>query len=784
MFYPPGGAEVGADDRDVGDRGAGNPGRYAAGERLGPAAPDAAPTQGEMYRALARNLLDGAVVVLDRHLRIASALGPELGPLGLGAIGGMTLEEVLAADIAAAITPADRAALTETLRAALAGDERVTEVPWQGHTYLVHVVPVLRGDRSVAGAMVVARNVTQALLMEQALREGDDRYGQLFRRAGEAIYILSATGADKGTILDANPAAAYMHGFSLDELRGMRQEQLDAPGVLEGTPVDAASEWVGGESTHIRKDGTSFPTEFHAGPLDVGSKKCILVFLRDITDRRRHEAAILEAAEAEAAASRTKDALVAHMSHELRTPLNAILGYTQLLERSEKLVGGDRRHVLIIRESGTNLLRLITDVLHVSKVEAGTEHVALREMELYRLLDDTEHLFRQRAEEKRLAFEIHRTPDVPRYIVSDEGKLRQVLANLLGNAVKFTEEGGVTARVRLQGSSQAETPAVDPATATAADARPGSSGGAAGRRLIVEVTDTGPGIGAQELGTLFQRFVQARAGLQAQGGTGLGLFLSRQYARLLGGDLTVQSQLGVGSTFRLEIPIDLAAAPKKAVGAPEGRVLGIAGAMRNLRILVVDDEEHNRGWVRELLEQVGFEVHEAVNGALALEAVGVRRPHLVIIDVHMPEMDGVNAIRALRGRPGQRIPILALTASPYPGDPGRAVLDAGADAWLRKPVREGQLLEEVRKLLGIEYRYGPVPKSGRNLSSASMAVVDLCGLDKALVADLRAAAEEAGYSRLIDLLATAAKEHPAVAEALTEIVERFDYPALLALLPA
>ena len=391
--------------------------------------------------------------------------------------------------------------------------------------------------------------------------------------------------------------------------------------------------------------------------------------------------ALLAAKEAAEAASRAKSAFLANMSHEIRTPMNAILGYTQLLQRDPKLTRNQEQHLEVISRSGDHLLALINDVLEMSKIEAGHRKLSLGTVDLQPMLGDLERMFRLRADAKGLAFEIGRSPEVPRYLLGDEGKLRQVLVNLLGNAVKFTEKGAVAARLSVRREE-------------------------AGDRLVAAIEDTGPGISPEEIAGLFQPFAQARAGLEARSGTGLGLALSRQFARLMGGDVTVESRVGEGSVFRFEIPLEAASPASPTHRLPRlGRVVGIFGPASPPRVLITDDQEDNRTWLRKLLQQIGFDVREAQNGAEALTVFDTWSPHVVLMDLHMPNMDGFAAMRAIRARPGGReVAIVAVTASAF-DDTREQIFEAGADGWVRKPCREAEILDEIARLIGVQYRH-------------------------------------------------------------------------------
>jgi PAS domain S-box-containing protein len=712
----------------------------------------------EKYRILIRNFPDTTVLLLDRDLRFLMAEGKSLDAVGTEGIIGKRLHEVVSSTTHQLVEP--------LYRAAFAGKSSVTEVRRGDRVYLGKIGPVRREDGEIIAAMLVAQDITPRVIAEAALRESEERYRLLFERAGEAILIMAASEDTGGRILEANTAAAAMHGYTVEELRGMALLDLDAPEVALATQGNIRrigdGEWIEGETMHMRRDGQRFPVEYAAGPLDLGRRRFLITFMRDITERKRGEEALRKAKDTADAASRAKSAFLANMSHEIRTPMNAILGYTQLLQRDPKMTPSQRQSVEVISRSGEHLLSLINDVLEMSKIEAGHRRVTRAEVDLTALLDDLERMFRLRAEAKRLTFEILRAPDLPRSVMADEGKLRQVLVNLLGNAVKFTERGGVTARIIVQRRPEGDA------------------------QIVAEIEDTGPGIDPEEAVGLFRPFAQARVGILAQGGTGLGLALSREFARLMGGDITVQSHIGQGSVFRLQIPVEIGAVSTTYVPPPpRGRVMGVAGEERRRRILLVDDDEDNRSWTQRLLAQMGFDIREATNGVEALARFDEWRPHLVLMDMNMPVMDGYAAIRAIRSRPsGRGTAIVAVTASAF-DEERDAIFEAGADGWLRKPCLEGELLEEIRKQLGIEYHYAQASATERpsllpTLMTHSHEYVQ--ALPVPLVSALREAVQVADYERLTELLLQIPIEHAAVAEALRELVDRYEYEELDAIL--
>ncbi|MEH2110248.1 PAS domain S-box protein [Nostoc sp.] len=405
--------------------------------------------------------------------------------------------------------------------------------------------------------------------------------------------------------------------------------------------------------------------------------------------RSRHKAeeALRIAKETAETANRSKSAFLANMSHELRTPLNAILGFAQLMERDTTLNKRQRDSLATINRSGEHLLNLINDVLEMSKIEAGRIVLNPTSFDLHRLLQEMQQMFQVRAKDKKLSLSFELAPNLHQYIVTDESKLRQVLINLLGNAIKFTNTGGVTLRVEV-GEDNTKNSLRNPQSL-----------------ITFEIEDTGLGIPTEELDNLFQPFVQTTSAKQVREGTGLGLTISRQFVQLMGGDIHVHSVVGSGSTFYFDIKIELANSLDIAPPTLKRRVIALASGQPVYRILVVDDREDNCDLLTQLFNSIGFETQIAANGQEAIALWQTWEPHLIFMDMRMPVMDGYEATKQIRATlKGQATVIIALTASAF--DEERfVVLSAGCNDFVRKPFREEVILNIISKYLGVRYVY-------------------------------------------------------------------------------
>ncbi len=386
---------------------------------------------------------------------------------------------------------------------------------------------------------------------------------------------------------------------------------------------------------------------------------------------------LLSAKEAAEAASMAKSTFLANMSHELRTPLNAILGFSQLLEHDPSCTPEQKKKISIINRSGSHLLGLLNDVLDLSKIDAGRARITSENFDLHRMLGTIRDMVMSQISEKKLLFQIHVVDDTPQYVRTDPGKLRQIIINLLNNAIKYTSRGSISLIVCS----------------------------ACAGRLTFQVTDTGCGIASEDKDKIFNPFEQAAGSDIIVQGTGLGLAISKRYARLLGGDIHVDSIPGMGSTFTFDICYQEPEADMPQAGSKPCRIDGLEPGQPDFRILIVEDIEENRLLLRQYLEILGFStIAEAFHGRQAVELAENFKPDLIYMDIRMPVMGGLEATRAIRQLPGpvNRVPIIALTAHAFE-DERQEILLSGCNDLVSKPFREEEIVEVMERFLHVRF---------------------------------------------------------------------------------
>ena len=456
-------------------------------------------------------------------------------------------------------------------------------------------------------------------------------------------------------------------------------------------------------------------------------------------------------------ANQAKSSFIANMSHELRTPLNAIIGFAQLIARDRNLPEETQKQVGIINSSGEHLLSLINNVLDLSKMEAEQLELELSDFDLYELLNDLEQMFSLKAANKNLQLNFTLAPATPRYIRADRTKLRQVLINLLNNALKFTDEGGIVVRIMPKDSEKEATVLV-----------------------CFEVEDTGAGIAPTELDRLFQPFAQTESGRQKSEGTGLGLAISRKFVRLMGGDITVRSSVRQGSLFCFEIEARVSTASDLPVEPRlQQLILDLTYEESPPRILIVDDKELNRELLVKLLEPIGFALTNASNGAEAIALWRSWQPDLILMDIRMPEVSGAEAIEVIKSN-CPKTKIIALTASVLATQ--TEIMALGCDDFMQKPFKTDELLLMMAKHLGLCYTCA---EENTGESIVTPTALDNDAFEKIsneLLQELQQSIMEVDLDKIERAIAKIARENKSIAQAIEQSVSNFEYEHILDLL--
>ncbi|MEL7493452.1 MAG: response regulator [Cyanobacteria bacterium J06554_11] len=650
-----------------------------------------------------------------------------------------------------------------------------------------------------------------------------------FWRQGEVVPYLA-----KRKCIDADTYAWFYHKllagspFQIIDIAELPPEAAASQAVFKAHNIrsllDVPMVYCNQSVGFIALDTTQKVKTWSASEISV--VKLIGEMVAMAQNKHAVEQALVKAKEDAEVANRAKSEFLANMSHELRSPLNAILGFANVMNRSSLLPAEHRDDVQIISRSGEYLLNQINDVLDMSKIESGRIVLLPTDFNLYALLNDLIGMFKLRAEEKQLQLLIERGPELPAYVHADQAKLRQVLINLLNNAIKFTNSGSVTLR----------------ATPVQETLAPASAESAQTIALMFSVVDTGVGIAPEEFGTVFEPFAQTASGREAKEGTGLGMPICRKFVELMGGGISISSQVapaaasevafdsavgrtlekrgdsahqGLGSitirtlptsgtTVSFDVQARLVSEQSVSDVDAARRVLGLAGGQPDYRILVVDDKSANRKLLRRLLEPVGFSLEEASDGQAAIAIYQVWQPHLIFMDLRMPVLDGFEATRRIRQavlpsdlqQPGSSIEngasaaeslkIIALSANSLATERTNAIA-AGCDDFIRKPFTDSEIFASIGEQLGVRYRYdesamfgvSSQSASGQDSPPVSLSVTAVSTLSDELLSRLEAATLRLHWDEILQLIDVIRAQDATLADSLDQVVHDFQYGQIL-----
>jgi PAS domain S-box-containing protein len=591
----------------------------------------------------------------------------------------------------------DRQALTEMIQRGLEDGEgymaklHIVRPDGEERRILTHAETEVDETGRVVAMFGVFQDVTEQEKVLARSRRDEGRYRLLAENIGDVITRVKMDGSSKYI----SPAIQQLLGWTFEEMSGQSTDYVHpedrhlvlkaiSEAVKTGTPTRL-------EHRAVHRKGHTIWVEctFKALKDENGQVDDVVVVIRDMTQRKLLEDEVIEAKERAEKAAQAKSEFLANMSHELRTPLTSVIGFSGLLQGSEALPPEERTYVERIATASEALLGVINDILDYSKLEANAIEMDPEPFQVAALVDGAAAIIEGQCQAKGLSLKVVADAAMPEVLTGDAGRLRQVMLNFLSNAVKFTGKGGVTLRV-------------------------GGAPDPDGRwRLRVAVTDTGIGIPAEKIEVLFERFSQADASTtRVYGGTGLGLAISRRLIEIMGGEIGVDSKPGEGATFWFETPLAQGGALGRLASGDEG--MATPGGVAEGRILMADDAPGNRELVSAILRGLGLEIDTVCDGAEAVQAMQTGAYDLVLMDVHMPVMDGLAAtreIRRMQAGTGRRTPILALTANVQADQVARC-LEAGMDGHRAKPIQIPELAGALGRWLAADGAVGDEALAG------------------------------------------------------------------------
>jgi PAS domain S-box-containing protein len=544
--------------------------------------------------------------------------------------------------------------------------------------------------------------VAERKQVEEALRKSEKNYKTIFNSANDAILILDI---ETGDILDANEKMCQMYGYTREKAKQLNVETLSA-GVSPYTQKDAMAwiqkalqepqrfEWSAKNSM-----GQPFWVEVSLKAIVLNSRPRLLAMVHNISKRKQAEKNLQEAKKAAEQANQAKTNFLTQMSHELRTPLNAILGYTQIFQRDRRMAKWHPQ-IETIKTSGEHLLMVIDELLDLSKIEAGKTELEMKTFHLPRFLLNLVNIVQVKAQSKEINFDYQASPDLPIMVQGDEKRLRQILLNLLINAIKFTQQGYVLFKIDLK-EQNINSPSEKPTLKKGKVLKQGKSS-IETQTIVFQVEDSGIGIPSEQLEQIFLPFHQVNSHQMTQG-TGLGLTISQKFVRLMDSELHVNSMVGKGSTFWFELNLPTLSTSAQSLQIEPQTIVGYQG--KKHRILIVDDVRTNCQVLRDLLLPLGFEIAEANDGQEALKKATEWQPDLMLLDLVIPKIDGFKVVQQIRQKPLLKNMIIIAVSAMVLKNTLSQILAAGCDDCIAKPVSVDRLLQSLQTHFNLEWIY-------------------------------------------------------------------------------
>lgn len=655
--------------------------------------------------------------------------------------------------------------------------EKEVTLSTTGEIVLMRIHPYIREDGVNDGIVITLVNINELQNTKTQLTHTNHVLETLYESSPAGLFLID----QELRFLRINSIFAEINNLTISEnigktfsevlpylaeqLNPLFQEILATGEAVKNIEINAA------DPTNMETVAwwlsSYYPVDLENGQKGIGG------VITEITQLKQIQQQLLESQKLIEATNKTKSDFFKQMTHELRTPLNVILGFTQLLAYGDNLDEQQREQLDLIYKSGNHLLELVEEVLDFSKLEANRMELKLSLFDFQAFITELREMFRPTAENKGLSLLLELDDEVPQCIYGDRQKLRQVLINLISNAIKFTDVGHVKLSVRAAQMSESNNTEVNPVDLT--------------NSLEFEIEDTGKGMTQQELEKIFEAFVQGKAGRYSQTGTGLGLSISQGFVQLMGGDIHVQSSPASGTTFSFSIMINYAADTTHTKLPIVQQIIGIAPDQPEYRLLVVDDLEENRKLLLMMLRPLGFQVLEAANGEEAIHQWEQHQPQLICMDLRMPGMNGFEAIEQIKSTPeGQNTMIIAVSASGAFSEEQHLFLEANCCNILSKPVEEDILLDSMAECIGVKYIYSscditPSPDTDA-VSNLSKDILNDMSISSEFRSQLHTAALSCSSEEVISLLEQIPEEHQQLTDALIELADEFRFDIIAELM--